>query len=182
MWPCECRAVRAADRRRRGSFRLSSASNLLSGRCAWQRSYLQEASASGPAIQSSEVSYVHFERVAAAHRLRRWQDGHVHLAHDRYCPCRCDQCAFPSASPEAAVRVLALGDAFEPEQATNQATVRPTAPSTPRPQARDCSRTQAPTAESSPAPENFFAKTSSTERLPPFWGKPFLDTFLGEGA
>ena len=33
-----------------------------------------------------------------------------------------------AASPGAAVRVLALGDAFEPEQATNQATVRPTAP------------------------------------------------------
>jgi hypothetical protein len=49
-------------------------------------------------------------------------------------------------------------------------------------QARDCSRTQAPTAESSPEPENFFAKTPSTERLPPFWGKPFLDRFLGEGA
>ena len=28
----------------------------------------------------------------------------------------------------------------------------------------------------------FFAKTPSTERLPPFWGKPFLDRFLGEGA
>src|SRR5262245_47360580 len=51
--------------------RLSSASNLLwsgsvRGCCAWQRSYLQAASASGPAIQSSEVSYVYFERVAAA--------------------------------------------------------------------------------------------------------------------
>ena len=30
------------------------------------------------------------------HRLPRWQDRHVHLAHDRYCPCRCGQCAFPS--------------------------------------------------------------------------------------
>src|SRR6516162_9703298 len=29
----------------------------------------------------------------------------------------------------------------------------------------------APTAESSPAPENFFAKTPSTERLLPFWGR-----------
>jgi hypothetical protein len=29
------------------------------------------------------------------HRLPRLQDRHVHLAHDRYCPCRCDQCAFP---------------------------------------------------------------------------------------
>jgi hypothetical protein len=28
----------------------------------------------------------------------------------------------------------------------------------------------------------FFAKTPSTERLPPFWVKPFLDRFLGEGA
>src|SRR6266513_100370 len=33
-----------------------------------------------------------------------------------------------AASRGAAVRVLALGDAFETEQATNQATVRPTAP------------------------------------------------------
>ena len=30
------------------------------------------------------------------HRLPRWQDRHVHLAHDRYCPCRCGQCAFPN--------------------------------------------------------------------------------------
>jgi hypothetical protein len=28
----------------------------------------------------------------------------------------------------------------------------------------------------------FFANTLSTERLPPFWGKPFLDRFLGEAA
>jgi hypothetical protein len=28
----------------------------------------------------------------------------------------------------------------------------------------------------------FLQKTSSTERLPPFWGKPFFDRFLGEGA
>jgi hypothetical protein len=76
-----------------------------------------------------------------------------------------------AAPPGAAVRVLALEDAFDPEQATDQATVRPRAPYTPRPQARDCSRTQAPTAESSPAPENFFAKKPSTERLPPFWGR-----------
>jgi hypothetical protein len=76
-----------------------------------------------------------------------------------------------AAPPGAAVRVLALEDAFDPEQATDQATVRPRAPYTPRPQARDCSRTQAPTAESSPAPENFFAKMPSTERLPPFWGR-----------
>src|SRR5262249_23028324 len=41
----------------------------------------------------------------------------------------------------------------------------------------------APTAESSPAPENFFQKRLPSERLPPFWGqKPFLDRFLGEGA
>jgi hypothetical protein len=33
-----------------------------------------------------------------------------------------------AASSGVAVRVLALGAAFEPEQATNQATVRPTAP------------------------------------------------------
>jgi hypothetical protein len=30
------------------------------------------------------------------HRLPRWQDRHVHLVHDRYCPCRCGQCAFPN--------------------------------------------------------------------------------------
>src|SRR5262245_29887816 len=28
-----------------------------------------------------------------------------------------------------------------------------------------------PIAESSPAPENFFSKAPSTERLPPFWGR-----------
>ena len=40
----------------------------------------------------------------------------------------------------------------------------------------------APTAESFPAPENFFSKTASAERPPPFRGqKPFLNGFLGEG-
>src|SRR5262249_20612684 len=35
----------------------------------------------------------------------------------------------------------------------------------------------------SPGTKNFFAKTSFTQRLPPFGGqKPFLDRFLGEGA
>src|SRR5262249_34494821 len=38
------------------------------------------------------------------------------------------------------------------------------------------------TAESSPTPENFFAKTPFTERLPPLWAEPFLDRFLSEGA
>jgi hypothetical protein len=33
-----------------------------------------------------------------------------------------------------------------------------------------------------PGIENFFAKTPSSKGLPPFWGKPFLDRFLGEGA
>ena len=41
----------------------------------------------------------------------------------------------------------------------------------PSAQARDCSRTQAPIVESSPAPEIFFAQTPSTGRLPPFWGE-----------
>jgi hypothetical protein len=82
-----------------------------------------------------------------------------------------------AASPGAAVRVLALEDAFDPEQAIDQATVRPRAPYTPRPQARDCSRTQAPTAESSPAPENFFAKTPSPERATPFLG---AETIFGQ--
>src|SRR6516164_2386081 len=41
----------------------------------------------------------------------------------------------------------------------------------------------APTAESSPAPENFFQKRPPSERLPPFWGqKSFLGRFSGEGA
>jgi hypothetical protein len=41
----------------------------------------------------------------------------------------------------------------------------------------------APTAESSPAPENFFQKRLPLERLPPFRGqKPFLGRFSGEGA
>jgi hypothetical protein len=70
---CLERSCVAGRRRRARSVRqrLSSASNRLSsgsvrGCCAWQRSYLQAASASGPAIRSSEVSYVYFERVAAA--------------------------------------------------------------------------------------------------------------------
>jgi uncharacterized oligopeptide transporter (OPT) family protein len=40
----------------------------------------------------------------------------------------------------------------------------------------------APTAESSPAPENFFQKRLPSERLPPLWAEPFLDRFLSEGA
>src|SRR5215467_11976387 len=41
----------------------------------------------------------------------------------------------------------------------------------------------APPAESLPAPKTFFAKTSFTQRLPPFRReKPFLDRFLGEGS
>jgi hypothetical protein len=41
----------------------------------------------------------------------------------------------------------------------------------------------APTAEFSPARENFFQNRSPSERLPPFRGqKPFLDMFLSEGA
>jgi hypothetical protein len=47
---------------------------------------------------------------------------------------------------------------------------------------QDADQEESAAAESSPAPENFCAKTPSTERLPPFWGKPFLDRFLGEGA
>ena len=39
-----------------------------------------------------------------------------------------------------------------------------------------------PPAESLPAPKNFFAKTSFTQRLPPLWAEPFLDRFLSEGA
>jgi hypothetical protein len=38
----------------------------------------------------------------------------------------------------------------------------------------------APLAES--GTENFFAKTSFTQRLPPLWAEPFLDRFLSEGA
>jgi hypothetical protein len=69
-------------------------------------------------------------------------------------------------------RGLALRyDAFEPEQATNRAYCEAEGSLNPRPQARDCSRTQAPTAESSLAPKNFFATAPSTERLPPFWGR-----------
>src|SRR5262244_3535018 len=41
---------------------------------------------------------------------------------------------------------------------------------------------RAPRAESLPAPKNFFAKTSFTQRLPPFMrAEPFLGKFLGEG-
>jgi hypothetical protein len=41
----------------------------------------------------------------------------------------------------------------------------------------------APTAEPSPAPENFFSKTSSVRKATPFLGqKPFLGRFSGEGA
>ena len=46
--------------------------------------------------------------------------------------------------------------------------------------ARACSRTQVTTAESSPAPEKFFAKTPSTERLPPFWGRNRFSTGFWE--
>src|SRR6516225_9497790 len=41
---------------------------------------------------------------------------------------------------------------------------------------------RAPRAECLPAPKNFFAKTSFTQRLPPLWAEPFLDRFLSEGA
>jgi hypothetical protein len=47
---------------------------------------------------------------------------------------------------------------------------------------RGGSGTQASPAESLPAPKNFFAKTSFTQRLPPLWAEPFLDRFLSEGA
>src|SRR5215469_10381301 len=41
---------------------------------------------------------------------------------------------------------------------------------------------RAPRAESLPAPKNFFAKTSFTQRLPLYGTEPFLDRFLSEGA
>src|SRR6516165_360347 len=39
----------------------------------------------------------------------------------------------------------------------------------------------APPAESLPAPKNFFAKASLTQRLPLYGTEPFLDRFLSEG-
>src|SRR6476620_2733655 len=44
------------------------------------------------------------------------------------------------------------------------------------------SRTQAPTTESSPAPENFFAKTPSTERLPLSGAETVFGQVFGRGG
>src|SRR6516165_6156600 len=59
---------------------------------------------------------------------------------------------------------------------------RPTA-SGARPSVECFRRTDAsaPPAESLPAPKNFFAKASLTQRLPLYGTEPFLDRFLSEG-
>ncbi len=52
------------------------------------------------------LSYRYFERVAvAAPATARWQDRHVHLAHDRYCPCRCGQFVRTMIHSSESVRV-----------------------------------------------------------------------------
>src|SRR6516164_9751246 len=41
---------------------------------------------------------------------------------------------------------------------------------------------RAPRAESLPAPKNFFAKTSFTQRLPPLWDRTIFGQVFGRGA
>jgi hypothetical protein len=105
MWPCECRAARAAGRRRRAR----SVRQLVA--CRPRRTSYRPGRSGAAALGGARTFRQHRRRdrlpsrascriyilsgSRPPHRLPRWQDRHVHLAHDRYYPCRCGQCAFP---------------------------------------------------------------------------------------